>query len=391
MKLFVLLSRFPYPLEKGDKLRAYYQLKELSKNHEIHLACLTDQEILDEWRQEIESFCTSVNIYKLKKPLIYWNTAKQLFSNKPYQVGYFYQAGIERKINTLVKELKPDHIYCQLVRTAEYVKNIHDIPKTIDYQDALSAGMNRRAQISKGISKRMFFAEGKRLAEYENRIFDYFNHHTIISEQDRSLIGHPSNSEIQVIENGIASDYFEYDKKYLPKYDLVFTGNMSYAPNIECAEFLVWDVLRKLDKDVTLVLSGTDPHPRIKDLAKENKVIVTGWVDDIRDAYASAKIFVAPLFIGTGLQNKLLEAMAMGIPAVTTTLANNALHAVSGEHIMVADSAEEFVTTINRLLADEILREKISANGKTFVQANFSWEHSVRKLENLLLGRFQKQ
>lgn len=390
MKLLVLLSRFPYPLEKGDKLRAYHQLKELSKNHEIHLACLTDKDILDEWREEINSFCTSVNVFKLKKPLIYWNTAKQLFSNKPYQVGYFYQAGIERKINALVKELKPDHIYCQLVRTAEYVKNIHDIPKTIDYQDALSAGMSRRAGISKGISKSLFQAESKRLAEYENRIFDYFNHHTIISEQDKALIGHPSNADILVVENGIASEYFEYTKQGPPKYDLVFTGNMSYAPNIECAEFIVWDVLRKLDKEVTLLLSGAQPHPRIKDLAKENKIIVTGWVDDIRDAYASAKIFVAPLFIGTGLQNKLLEAMAMGIPAVTTPLANNALQAVSGEHIMVADSAEEFIRAINQLLTDEKLRKKISENGKTFVQENFSWEYSVKKLENLLTGRFQK-
>lgn len=384
MKLFVLLSRFPYPLEKGDKLRAYHQIKELSKRHEIHLFCLTDKQIKPEWKAEIAQYCKSLEIARLNKFLIYWNTATKLISDKPYQVGYFYQKRIARRIQQRIKELKPDHIYCQLIRTAEYVKNILNIPKTIDYQDALSKGMFRRAENAKGLVKRMFLSEGKRLSEYENRIFDYFNHHVIISEQDRDYINHPSNKEILVVENGIADQFFAYDKKKDPEYELVFTGNMNYPPNIECAEFIVEEILPIIPIETKLLLAGASPHERIRSLELEGKVKVTGWVEDIRDSYASGKIFTAPLFIGTGLQNKLLEAMAMGIPCVTTSLANNALKAVPNEHILTAESANEFALKIKSLLEDDELYSRISENGKSFVKANFSWELSVQKLETLL-------
>ena len=383
MKLFVLLSRFPYPLEKGDKLRAYYQLKELSKNNEIHLHCLTTSPVKTEWVKELEPFCAEINIYKLKKPLIWWNTIKQFFSEAPFQVGYFYQKAIQRKINIAIKKVEPEHIYCQLIRTAEYVKNIHNISKTIDYQDALSAGMLRRAAIAKGIKKRLFQTEGARLAAYENRIFDYFNHHTIISEQDKQLINHPQKEAIKVIKNGISEDFLNFKSDQEKQYDLIFTGNMNYPPNIECCEFLVHKIKPLLNSDISIVLSGATPNQRILDLAKVQNVTVTGWVDDIKNAYASASIFVAPLFIGTGLQNKLLEAMAMGLPCITTSLANNALGATVDEEILVANTAEQFANKIKQLMIDESRFEKISASGKSFVRKEFSWNDTVVKLERL--------
>ena len=386
MKIFVLLSRFPYPLEKGDKLRAYYQLKELSKRHEIHLHTLTDQEIKSEWKKELEAFCTSVTIYKLSKPLLYWNTLKQTFSDKPFQIGYFYQLGIQRKIKARLAELNVDHIYCQLIRTAEYVKNVHDTPKTIDYMDALSKGMFRRAEINVGLKKRLFRNEGKRLSEYENRIFDYFNHHSIISEQDRELINHPNKAEIRIIENGISEDFSDYKSTPENNYDLLFTGNMNYPPNIECSEFIAEQILPILEEKNTVLLSGASPNQRILNL-KSDQVTVSGWVDDIRDSYAAAKIFVAPLFIGTGLQNKLLEAMAMGIPCITTSLANNALKAKHGESILVANTAKEFKQQIEALQNDTALYQKIADNGKNYVRNSYSWEQSVQKLDSLFSVR----
>ena len=379
MKIFVLLSRFPYPLEKGDKLRAYHQLKVLSKKHEIHLHTLTDQSIKPEWVKELESFCTTVTIFKLKKPLIYWNTLKQVFSDKPFQIGYFYQASIQRKLKARIKEIEPDHIYCQLVRTAEYVKNIHNIPKTLDFMDALSKGMFRRSEINNGLKRRLFHIEGKRLNEYENRIFDYFNSQTIISEQDRDLINHSNNQQITVVENGISQNFFDFESPKEKSYDLLFTGNMNYPPNIECSEYISKEILPLLSKTTTVLLSGASPNQRILNL-KSEQLTVSGWVDDIRDSYASAKIFIAPLFIGTGLQNKLLEAMAMGIPCITTSLANNALKAVHNESILVANSAEEFKTAIEQLESDKDLYQKIAENGKKYVRDTYSWEQSVDKL-----------
>jgi polysaccharide biosynthesis protein PslH len=387
MKIFVILSRFPYPLEKGDKLRAYHQLVELAKNHEVILCALSDQKVEDSWKEILEKKGIVTHVFQLKKPLLYWNTLKQILTNKPYQTGYFFQRGIQTKILRLLEKEAPDHIYCQLIRTTEYVKNIHHIPKTLDYMDALSKGMYRRAEIASGVKKKLFRIEGKRLAEYENRIFDYFNHHTIISKQDRSFISHPQRDQIVIIENGIGEEFSNYPANNSPQYDLVFTGNMNYPPNVESAAFLAEEVYPLLKADfpnLTLLLSGADPNQRVKELAIKDKITVTGWIDDIRTSYAAGKLFVAPLQIGTGLQNKLLEAMAMGRPSITTPLANNALNAVHNETILIASNATEFAEAIRTLLTDPELYDRLAENGKTFVLKTFSWPHAVERLVQLM-------
>lgn len=390
MKIFVLVSRFPYPLEKGDKLRAYHQLAELSKNHEIILCALSDHEIDESWKAAIEKHKIKIHVFKLRKPLIYWNTLKQVFTSMPYQTGYFFQRSIQKKIHRLIEIEQPDHIYCQLIRTTEYVKNIHHIPKTLDYMDALSKGMYRRAEITRGIKKILFNIEGKRLSEYENRIFDYFNHHSIISTQDRSFISHPQRNKIAIIENGIAAEFADYPVDKEPEFDIVFTGNMNYPPNIESAVFLVEQVYPLLNKDfpeLKILLSGSNPNQRVKELAVAHKIVVTGWVDDIRTSYAKGKLFVAPLQIGTGLQNKLLEAMAMGRPSITTPLANNALNAVHNESILIASSAQEFAAAIKTLLTDPAKYEAIASSGKSFVTKTFNWTSAVAKLEQLMTSK----
>ena len=144
MKLFVLLSRFPYPLEKGDKLRAFHQIKELSKQHEIVLCALSDQKVAQSSIDKLQEYCKAIHIIKLPKWKIYWNLFWQLlFTDKSLQVVYFYNKSAQKKINRIITEYQPDHIYGQLIRVAEYIKNI-PIPKTLDYMDALARGMERR-------------------------------------------------------------------------------------------------------------------------------------------------------------------------------------------------------------------------------------------------------
>jgi sugar transferase (PEP-CTERM/EpsH1 system associated) len=383
MKLAVLLSRFPYPLEKGDKLRAFHQIKELSKHHDIYLICLTDQKIQENWRTEVQKYCKELHVFKLNFFTIYFNTFRQLFTDKPFQTGYFYSASAKRKMDQLLNTIKPDHIYCQLIRTAEYVKNIHNTPKTIDYMDALGKGMHRRAEIASGIRKYLFQVEGRRLTAYENRIFDYFNHHTIISIQDKKLIQHPQQDKIHVIENGIGDEFLDYQKSPEKKYDLVFIGNLNYAPNVECAEFIVNQILPLLaEKKLHVLICGANPSSRVQQLAQKN-VEIQGWVEDIRASYVSGTIFIAPLFIGTGLQNKLLEAMALELPCITTPLANNALGAKDNESILLAETAQEFADKIMHLLENETIAQSIAKAGRNYVSTHFSWQQSAEKLESV--------
>lgn len=389
MKLLILLSRFPYPLEKGDKLRAYHQIRQLSKKHTIYLHCLSDEKVREAWKAEVSQYCQELHVHELNRLKIYANTALQFFTDQPYQVGYFYQRSIQKKISKNIREVQPDHIYCQLIRTAEYVKHFHGIKKTIDYMDALGKGMLRRADIASGIKKRLLASEGRRLSAYENRIFDYFDGHTIISEQDRAYIGHPDNDQITLIENGISNDFFEFESTLEKDHDIVFNGNMSYPPNVECAEFLV-DKIKPLLRNSAILLSGASPSDRVKKLATTEGVTVTGWVDDIRHSYCRGKVFAAPLFIGTGLQNKLLEAMALKLPCITTPLANNALGAVDNESILIAKSAEEFALKITELIENPERAKQLAENGHQFVKSRYNWEDTTARLEHIFIEKTGK-
>lgn len=387
MKIFVLLSRFPYPLDKGDKLRAYNQIKELSNFYEIHLCCLDDNNISEEHISELNVFCKSVTVIKLKKWQILTNLFLAIFSSLPFQVWYFYQFHAHRKIKHLISNLKPDHIYCQLLRTTEYVKNEHSIPKTLDYMDTFSKGMERRIEKG-GWIKPFIKAEFQRLKKYENLIFEYFENKTIISKQDQELIFHPNRTEIQIIPNGIDLEKFS-PLKIEKEYDLVFVGNMSYAPNIESACYIANEILPllKVEKpDIKILISGSSPTKTVLDLASSN-ITISGWVNDIRESYAKGKIFFAPLNIGTGLQNKLLEAMSMEIPCITSLLANNALKAEDNKEILIGGTPEEYKNLILELLSDSKKRDSIALAGKNYVENTFNWTSSTQKLMRLIENR----
>ena len=388
MKLLVMVSRVPYPLEKGDKLRAYHQIKHLSKTHEVTLCCLSDEAVHPEARQALESICSRLEIYSLSRVGIGFSLMKALFTNKPFQVHYFYQKAIHRKIKQLIKDLNPDHIYCQLIRTAEYAKHEHGYAKTIDYMDAFSKGMERRVQKASFWKKPFVRSEFRRLLAYENISFEYFDHKTIISEQDRQLIYHPQQQNIEVIPNGVDTEFFA-PRQSEKTHDLVFVGNMSYIPNVETARYLATELLPALQKakpGATLLLSGANPAPGVKALANEH-VHVSGWMEDIRDAYAQGRIFIAPMQIGTGLQNKLLEAMSMGIPCITSPLANNALGAEHERHLLVANDTEAWCAAVQRLLDDEALSAKLGEAGRNFVESGFNWSATTERLNELLTSK----
>jgi sugar transferase (PEP-CTERM/EpsH1 system associated) len=381
MKLFIITSRVPYPLDKGDKLRAYHQLKFLAQHHEVMLCCLDEQHVQQKYIDELKKMC-KVTVFKLPRWVILCNLFLALFSDKPYQIHYFFNPFVKKKVRELIQQFKPDHIYCQLIRSAEYVKDIHEIPKTLDYMDTFSKGMERRIALSHGFLKPLVKAEYKRLLKYENLIFDYFENKTIISEQDRELIYHKDRNRIHIIKNGVDMDYFTPSHTTEKIYHLAFVGNLNYPPNIFAAEYLVNEVMPLLPPSIKLIIAGANPSKKIMALQSTN-IAVSSWVEDIRSIYNSATIFVAPMFIGTGLQNKLLEAMAMKLPCITTSLANNALKAEPNKEILIANTAKECATSILSLLENKTLQNIISQAGFEFIKHNYSWQAQNELLNNI--------
>jgi glycosyltransferase involved in cell wall biosynthesis len=247
--------------------------------------------------------------------------------------------------------------------------------------------MDRRLATARPHMKLPVAMERRRLVAYEREAFERFDHHTIISEQDRELIPHPRNGEIEVIRNGVDTEFFHPVERERD-WDLLFNGNMGYPPNVEAVEFLVGEVLPVVwarRPQTTLLISGATPSPRVTALESE-RVKVSGWVDDVRDSYAGARVLVAPMLISIGLQNKLLEAMAMKVPCITTSLANNALRARPGEEVLVGDTAMELAIHIVELLEDPARAAAIGAGGLELVRRAYDWESTTAHLERLMFS-----
>ena len=310
---------------------------------------------------------------------------RAFFKGLPIQCGLFYNKTNARRLQQIVEAVQPDHIYCQLFRMAEYVKAI-PVSKTLDYQDVFSKGMARRAENSKGPVKWFFNMEHRRVARYEAEIFDHFDHKTIITAVDRDLIPHPRREEIAVVPNGVEFEKFSYQDER-KEYDLIFSGNMGYAPNVDAAEYLAREVLPSLLSDfpnLRLVLCGASPASRVKALRSEH-VVVTGWVDSMTEWYAKSKIFIAPMRMGTGLQNKLLEAMSMKLPCITSPLAARPLMEADQHHAVVSCSTtQDYVANVRRLLTDDQAYNALSCSGYNYVHQFYDWENAVRILDDLI-------
>ncbi len=447
MKILVLTSRFPFPLEKGDKLRIYNQMRELSRaGHQIVLIALSDALIKDNYYTELNQFCTKIYAIKLTKKAIFLNIFMNILRGikLPFQVAYFFNSAIKKQINQIISDEKPDHIYCHLVRMSEYVRDIN-LPKTLDFMDAFGEGTKRRAAISPYFSRFLWRFEAKLMLNYEKGLANDFSHLTVISEQDLARLP-ISADKITVVGNGVDIDFFNFlsyenwqlinsknnleliknelklnknnselnaielineqlnlinnelnsiknnaeliknNQRLIKKYDVCFVGNLGYYSNVEAVRFLVKKILpllKKQKKDIKILIAGARPTTEIQYLGDEN-ITVLGWMDDIREAYAASRILVAPLMHGIGQQNKILEAMAMHVPVVSTSRVNNAIGAQPETDILIADTEGVFAEQILNLLQSIDLQSFIADNGRLFVEKKYSWKGATEPLVGLI-------
>lgn len=390
MKILVALPRFPYPLEKGDKLRAYNQIKELSKNNEIYLFCVSHTKVLPEHVEQLRPYCQDICCVSSPKLVNYKNIVRNYLHTKSLQIGYWDSRKARKAVKEFVRKVQPDVIYSQMVRTMPWISRL-PYPKVMDYQDALSMNTERRMDQTRGLWHYILHFEFKMLRSTEYNAFKIFDALTIISEPDSDAIPRPKNGEIHIIPNGVDFDFFDRTKipspaGAAPKWDIVFCGNMGYEPNVHAAQYLVKEVMPLVWKEVpgtTVLLAGANPKHGISNLASD-KVSVSGYVADIRECYAASSIFVAPMLTGSGLQNKLLEAMAMQLPCVTTSIANDSLGARDGSEVLIGDNAEAFAAHIVSLLRDADKRASLAQSGRQYALDHFSWETSCQQLEAVL-------
>lgn len=382
MKINILTSRFPYPLEKGDKLRIYHQIRLLSQHHDLYLFAIDNGQTSSTDLLELSQYCKEVKIYQIPVWKRFWTTLTGVFNGLPIHVAYFFDRNLKKEIQQDLITTNADLTFCQLIRVAPYLKN-YPGKVWIDFMDSFSGNLTRRAFKAPWWEKIWLGWEIKRIKKIEQKSLIDFDAFSIISEQDRIEIDPHNKHHIAILPNGVDTTYFQENEYSNTEYDLCFTGNLGYEPNIKAAKILIKDIGDRMEEDISIRIAGARPDNSLLRLSN-SRYLVTGWVDDIRDIYWSGKIFVAPLFSGSGQQNKILEAMACGVPVITTSLVNNAIGAQVGSEIIVADDIRSFIVQIDQLLNDEDLQNKLSENARDFVENKYDWSQIGKQIEAFL-------
>ncbi|HEX2459186.1 MAG TPA: glycosyltransferase [Vicinamibacterales bacterium] len=384
-KILFLTSRFPHPLNKGDKLRAFHQIRLLSARHEVHLATVDVRRQSEADRQAVLPYCTTLT--ELVLPV--WQRVLGLplavVNGLPFQVQYFRSAALDRRVRALVRELRPDVVHCHLIRMAPYVHRAMAARTTLDYMDCFSIGALREAGWARWPKRALLRWEHHRLRRYERAVWSRFDAHCVISTEDRAQLAVEDPSSVQLVQNGVDREIFHPLQREV-RYDVLFTGQMGYPPNIAAALYSAQEVLPRLrafKPDANLLIAGISAPRQIHAL-QNGHVRVIEHFQHIREAFAMSRVLLAPMRISIGLQNKILQAMAMGIPVVTSAQGNAAIGGVHGEHLLVADTPADMAAAAYKLLSDAQLRARITAAAMALVAERFTWERVDAALERVL-------
>jgi len=386
MRILYLTSRLPYPLYKGDKLRAYHQIKYLSRRHSVTLCSFIESEKELSYIGELKKYCDHIETILLKPHFSYLNAFFYAFSWIPLQVAYYYSRKMKKRIDELLRREPFDIIHTQLVRMAPYIKDYEKTPRVLDMVDTLSLNMKRRLEREKLHMKPLLRLEYRKLQKYEADICKVFDKVIVCSESGKQFLSYDGN--VTVCPNGVDTDFFHFtDSAKGSSSDLCFLGNMGYFPNVDAVSFFVKKIFPLVKKEISNVrfyIVGINPPGCIRNLARKYQdIMVTGFVEDVRPYLKRAAVAVYPIRSGSGIQNKVLEAMASGTPVVATQYALEGIKVNPEEHAIMADKPEEFASRVVGLMSDAGLRRRLATNARRLVEDVYDWEVYGRELETI--------
>jgi len=388
LKILFLANRVPYPPYRGDKLKIFNLARRLCKNHELHLLTFAQTQEDLTYQNELEKIFKVVHLIYLPKWKSAANCMHGLWDNTPLQVLYFKSGALQSKLNEMLAMHQYDAVHVQHLRMSPYLAGRSDIPRILDLPDAFSLYWERRKNVKRSLPVTLFEnMEQKRVMEYEKILGKYNMALTCSAEDLEYLEQHHHTGNIRLLPNGVDMTTFaprQHD--YSHNHTLLFTGNMDYAPNVDAVIYFAHTILpevRKKIANVQFIIAGQRPVPKVQELACDY-IKVTGFIKDLADTYNAASVVVAPLRFGAGTQNKVLEAMAMGIPVVCSNIGFAGLGIESGEGAIMQTDATLFAHTVVELLCSATLREKVGKEGIRIIKSKFDWDIVAATLEKYL-------
>lgn len=380
MNILIIANRFPYPPFRGDKLKIFNLATQLSQQHNLHLITFAELESDYNDIDKISHLFKTIEVIRLPKWKSFLNVALGLLGNKPLQVNYFKSKEFQIKLDILLLNQSFDVLHIQHLRMAQYAINKTDYKRILDLPDAFSLYWERRKTIKRNIFQKILDnIESKKVFNYEALILKKFNLNLVCSTEDQKYLIQKHNTQnVQVLPNGVDIEKFKMGAhSYSHNETLLFTGNMDYAPNVDAVIYFVKEIfpLIKLQfPKVKFIIAGQRPIQKVLDLQQEKDVEVTGFIPDLADMYNVASVVVAPLRFGAGTQNKVLEAMSMGIPVVCTNIGFEGLGITNGEGAFMETNTDGFAQKVCELLSSESLRIQTGHKGNTVITQKFSWQ-----------------
>jgi len=387
MRILMLAHRIPYPPHTGDKTRAYHIARYLARRHDLTLAFLVDERADLSGLEPLREIIPAVEFGVLWKP---WSLVKGLTglaTGGPLSLPYFQSRGLRRRLAHRMADVPFDLVYASSTPTAQYARALGR-PVVMDFVDVDSDKWRQYAERTGPPMSWLYRTEGRRLQAAEADIARWARLCVLATGSEENLLrSFAPWAETTVVPNGIDLEYFRPMERAAVPAAVIFTGAMDYLPNIDAVAYFCHEILPRIRGAIPATrfyIVGLNPSSEVQRLGSIPGVVVTGTVPDVRPFYARAAVCVAPLRIGRGVQNKVLQAMAMGLPVVATGVAQRGLEAKPGTHLHVEDEPVAFAARVVRLLNSPPERTAMGLQGRAFVEAHHAWDASCSRLEGLL-------
>ena len=388
MRIFYICRRVPFPPDRGDKIAAFNAIRHLAARHEVHVFCLGDgvQDLAN--ISGLQAYAKSVSAAPVDEFTIKLRALAALVTGQPLSVAALNESKLHDAIQKKFTELRPDLIIVYSCNMAQFAEHFPNVPRIMHFGDLDSLKWPQYAERSSIPLNWIYAIEARRLLGYERHIAQIFSHalvHTEIEKHDfeRLIPGIP----VAVVGNGVDLDYFRSAGEAKKPASMVFTGVMEYRPNIDAVVWFCDEILPIVQANIpaaNFTICGSRPAPAVRRLAKRRGVRVTGWVADARPYLDRAEIFVAPLRMARGVQNKLLEALAMGLPCVASTAAWSGTAVADGQGILATDEPREFARHVIDLLGDSDGRAEMARRARAAAVANYRWEVQLACLDQVI-------
>lgn len=394
MKILALAPLVPYPLNRGTHQRVFHFLQALGQKHELSVLMLDPEGVAHEYMSVFRAFSADVRYIPVRlnpwRPL--W---QRLASPLPETMHHWALKNVQRAIGDLLQRQRFDLIYCEDICMTQYLLDLPlDIPVVTDRNRVDIEFMQEQRPFIEGWRQQLHFEENRwKLQRFERQVLQRFPRQIVCSAEDRDfLVQHYQAREIAVVGNGFDAGYFQPQVWENPSDIPVFcfTGAMDYQPNIDGLHWFmqqVYPLLKQRLSAFKLRVVGLNPLPEVQAYGRFSEVEVTGGVPDIRPAYAACDVYLAPIRIGGGTRLKILEAMAMQKPVVSTTTGAQGLGLTHGVNVRFGDSPEAFAAEILALVQQPQLRQALAAAGRAHVLRHFTWTQLGAELCQYLEGQ----